>query len=264
MYDAEERMNDEAETIQTELNSHANMIVIRKHCHILARTGRHVDVNPFMPAYKALKAPIVDAAIQYDCPYDRKLYILIIRRAIYIPSMMNKLVLPFVLREVGIVVNEKAKIHTANPTNDDHVITFKETGFQIPLTLWGVFSYFAIVKPTEETLHEGNDVYILPPETWYPHLNAYAHNEDSMVDWEGNICAPKDWKTKLVFDDIPNNGQVQSTSILATGAKAIDDKCETTHHEENEEHSTIFPQHTTNVFSLTMTNDPMWMSKMME
>ena len=172
MYDAEEMMNDESKTIWTELDSHANMVVVGKHCHILAKTGRHVNVNPFMPTYKALKAPIVDAAIQYDCPYDGKLYILIIRGAIHVPSMTNNLVLPFVLREVGIVVNDKAKIQTVNPTNDDHVIIFKETGFWIPLALWRVFSYFATVKPTEETLHEGNDVYILTPETWHPHSNA--------------------------------------------------------------------------------------------
>ena len=72
MYDAEEMMNDKAETIWTELDRHANMVVIGKHCLILAKTGRHVDVNPFTPTYKALKAPIVDTAIQYDCPYDRK------------------------------------------------------------------------------------------------------------------------------------------------------------------------------------------------
>ena len=263
-YNEEETMNDESEMIQTEIDSHANMVVIGKHCHILAETGRHVDVNPFMPAYKALKASIVDAAIQYDCPNDRKSYILIIRGAIYVPSMTNNLVPPFVLREVGIVVNDKAKIHTVDPRNDNHVIIFKETGFWIRLTLWGVFSYFATVKPTEETLCEGNDVYILTPVIWHPHSNAYAHNEDSMVDWEGNIHALKDRKTKLVFDDIPNVRQVQSTSILAKEAKAIDDKCETTHHEENEEHSIVFPQHTTNVFSLTMINDPMWMTKMME
>ena len=173
-------------------------------------------------------------------------------------------VLPFVLREAGIVVNDKAKIHTVNPMKDVYENIFKETGFWIPLTLWGVFSYFATVKPTEETVHEGNDVFILTPETWHPHLNAYAHNEDSMVDWEGNICAPKDRETKLVFYNIPDDGHVQSTSILATEAKGIDDKCETTHCEENEEHSTIFPQHTTNVFSLTTINDPMLMTKMME
>ena len=75
---------------------------------------------------------------------------------------------------------------------------------------------------------------------------------------------PKRQENKLVFDDIPDDGQVQSTSISATEAKAIDDKCETTHHEENEEHSAIFPQHTANMFSLTMINDPTWMFKMME
>ena len=207
-YNAEEMINDEADMIWAELDGHANMVVIEKHCHILAKTGRHVYANPFMPTYKALKAPIVDAAIQYDCPYDGKSYILIIRGAIYIPSMTNNLVLPFVLREVGIVVNHKAKIHTVDPTNDNHVIIFKETGLWIPLTLWGVFSYFATVKPTEETLCEGNDVYILTPETWHPHLNAYAHNEESMVYWEGNIHAPKDRNTKLVFDNIPDDGQV--------------------------------------------------------
>ena len=148
MYNAEDMMNDKSEMIWTELNSHANMVVIGKHCHILAKTGRHVDVNPFTPTYKALKAPTVDAAIQYDCPYGRKLHILVIRGAIHVPSMTNNLVLPFVLREVGIVVNDKAKIHTVDPTNDDHVIIFKETGSQIPLSLWGVFSYFVRVKPT--------------------------------------------------------------------------------------------------------------------
>ena len=122
-------------------------------------------MNPFTHTNKALKAPIVDAAIQYDCPYDGKSYILIIRGAIHILSMTNNLVLPFVLREEGIVVNDKAKIHTADPMNDYHVIVFKKTGFWIPLALWGVFSYFATVKPTEETLCAGNDVYIQTPVT---------------------------------------------------------------------------------------------------
>ena len=152
----EYQLPNESEMIQTELDSHANMVVTGKHWRILARTGRHVDVNPFTPAYKALKVP--DAAIQYDCPYDGKLYILVIRGAIHVLSMTNNIVLPFVLREVGIVVNDKARIHTVDPTNDADVIIFKETGSRIPLALWGVFSYFATVKPTEETLCEGNDV----------------------------------------------------------------------------------------------------------
>ena len=231
-YGAEEMMNDKSKMIWTELNSHANMVVIGKHCHVLAKTGRHVNMNPFTPTYKALRAPIVDAATQYDCPYDGKSYILIIRGAIYILSMTKNLVLPFVLRKAGIVINDKAKIHAANPTNDDHVIIFKETGFWIPLTLWGVFSYFATMKPTEETLCEGNDVYILTPEMWHPHLNAYAHNEDSMGDSEGNIHTLKDRKTKLVLMIYLMMDKFNPQVYWQQRQKQL----KTTHHEENEEH----------------------------
>ena len=172
-------MNDKAEMIQTELDSHANMVIVGKHCHILAKTGRHVDMNPFTPAYKALKAPIVYTAIQYDCPYEGKSYILIITGAIYIPSMTNNWVPPFVLREVGIVVNDKAKINTADPTNDDHA------------PLQGDWLSDSICSLGSILLScEGNDVYILTSETWHPHSNAYVHSKGSMVDWEGNICAP--------------------------------------------------------------------------
>ena len=57
MYDAEEMRNGKAKMIWTELDSHANMVVIGKHCHILAKTGRHVYLNSFTPAYKHSKPP---------------------------------------------------------------------------------------------------------------------------------------------------------------------------------------------------------------
>ena len=44
------------------LDSHANMAVIGKHAYILAETGKMVEVNPFTPTYKPIKAPIVGAA----------------------------------------------------------------------------------------------------------------------------------------------------------------------------------------------------------
>ena len=37
-----------------------------------------------------------------------------------------------VLREAGITVNDKAKIHMMNPMAEDHAITFPKTGFRIP------------------------------------------------------------------------------------------------------------------------------------
>ena len=85
------------EESRSELDSHANMAVIGKHAYILTETGKMVEVNPFTPTYKPIKAPIVNAALQYDSPYDGKSYILVVRNALYIPSMCNKLLPPFML-----------------------------------------------------------------------------------------------------------------------------------------------------------------------
>jgi hypothetical protein len=81
---------DETETeSRTELDSHANMPVVGKHAYIIADTGRIADVNPFTPDYTSMQVPIVDAATQYDCPYNGKAYILLIRNALHVLSMNN-------------------------------------------------------------------------------------------------------------------------------------------------------------------------------
>ena len=85
------------EESRTELDSHAYMAVIGKHAYILAETGKMVELNPFTPTYKPIKAPIVDAAMQYDSPYNGKSYILVVRNALHVPSMSNNLLPPFML-----------------------------------------------------------------------------------------------------------------------------------------------------------------------
>ena len=110
----DEEMTDDAKFggTRTELDSHANMAVVGKYVYVL-KTGDTVEVNPFTPKYKAITARVVDAAIRYDCPYEGQSYILIIRNVIHVPSMENNLIPPFLLREAGIIVNDKAKIHVA-------------------------------------------------------------------------------------------------------------------------------------------------------
>ena len=63
---------------RTDLDSHANMAVVGRHAYILSDTGRTADVNAFTPDYESMQVPIVDAAVQYECPYSGTLHVLII------------------------------------------------------------------------------------------------------------------------------------------------------------------------------------------
>ena len=116
------------------------------------------EVNAFTPDYDPMQLSIVDAAIQYDCPYDGQTYILVIQNALHVLSMKNNLIAPFVMREAGIGVYDTPKIQVAEPTTEDHSICFTETGFRIPLSLCAMFSYFLTSKLTALLMKETNDI----------------------------------------------------------------------------------------------------------
>jgi len=199
---------------RSDLDSHANMPVVGKHAYILAELNKSMEVSPFTPTYKPLSIPLVDAAVKYDCPYSGKAYILVIRNALYVPEMDHNLLPPFMLREAGVNVKDTPKIQVNEPTEEDHAITFPETEFRIPLSLWGIFSYFPTTKPTKEDLVEPSDVYMLTPSRWNPHSDAYARNEESMLDWEGNMKQPKD-RVRVVIDDIPEDEAMVSSLLIS-------------------------------------------------
>ena len=157
---------------------------------------------------------LVDAALKYECPYSGEVKILIIRRGLYVPSMTHNLLPPFMLREAGIHINEVPKIHVTSPTEEHHVITFQETNFQIPLTLHGTFSYFSTSKPSAQELEEPEDVHVLTPTTWNPHSDAYVINEESMLDWEGNMKHEKDHEKRVMLEDIPSYDTMISSLAL--------------------------------------------------
>ena len=183
-----------------------------------------MEVSPFSKQYEPIRARLVDAAVQYQCPFSGEEYIFVLRDAIYMPSMDHGLIPPFMLREAGIEVNERAKIHTADPTTKDHAMVFPETGLTIPLSLNGVFSYFPTTKPTQLMLSKPPDVYMLTPTTWNPHSDSYAINEESILDWEGNIKDRRHWEHRVVLDDIPeNDAMVSSLQLHANEEAAIDD-----------------------------------------
>ena len=229
-------MNVEASAINvescTELDSHANMPVVGKHAYIIAETSKKVDVAPFTPDYKPLTVPLVDATVRYDNPYHGKSYILVLWNAPYVTSMENNLIPLFMLREIGVTMNDVPKIHKEDPTVDDHAITFMEMGFWIPLSLWGIFSYSPTSKPTHDDLLNQNEVYILSPATWNPHSNAYATNEEPMLDWEENMQPKKDHQHRIVLDNVEDHiNMVASLQITPLEQEAID-----AHLVEDDEH----------------------------
>ena len=155
MKDYSNEMGTDSEDVgrtRMELDSHANMPVVGQHSYIINYSGQKVNVRPYTPQYWSMEAELVDAALLYECPYEGKSHILIIRNAIHVNSMEHNLIPPFILREAGLQVNERAKIHTDDPTADDHSIIFPTTNFRIPLQLFGVFSYFSTTKPTENDM----------------------------------------------------------------------------------------------------------------
>ena len=110
-----------------------------------------------------------------------------------------------------------------DPTEKDHTITFTETRFRIPLSLWGIFSYFPTTRPTQNDLLDPTDVYMLTPSRWNPHSDVYARNEESMLDWEGNMKELKDREVRFVLHEIPDDEEmVSALHILAEEGATID------------------------------------------
>ena len=211
---------------RTELDSHANMPVVGKNCYVLAETGKSADVSPYTPDYDAMKVPIVDAAVRYDCKFTGQSYALVIRNALYVPAMSNNLIPPFILREAGIQVNDTPKIHLDDPTKLDHAITFKETEFQIPLSLWGTFSCFETSKPSVEFLQQCEEIYLLTPTRFNPHCDTYSHNEDNMLDWEGNIVQGNPDRHILLSQIEENQQMIADVSVSHVESKLVDQRFE--------------------------------------
>jgi hypothetical protein len=210
---------------RTEQDSHANMPIVGRNSCIIADTGRIAEVNPFTPDYNSVQVPIVDSAIQYECPYSGTSYIvLVIRKELHVPSMKNNLLPPFLLREVGLQVCDTPKIQVDTPSVDNHAICFPHSSLRIPLSLWGIFSYFDSSKPTEKHMVESDKVYLLTPTNWNPHDDAaYAENESSMLDWEGNMIESRH-RIKILLSDIQEDTMMAaSVQVSAIESNMIDE-----------------------------------------
>ena len=119
-----------------------------------------------------------------------QVYLLVLRNILYIDSMEDNLIPPFISREAGIIVNERAKIHSEDPTEEDHTIQCRKTGLFITMELRSIFSYFPTRKPDEEDILEGVDVVVTPKGLeWDPYDASYAENESALTNAKEK-CVP--------------------------------------------------------------------------
>ena len=72
-------------------------------------------------------------------PTVEKSYIVLVRNALYLPSMKNNMFPNFLLREEGVTVQDTPKMQFSNPTVEEHSIIFPKTSLQISLSLLGTF-----------------------------------------------------------------------------------------------------------------------------
>ena len=108
---------------RTELDSHANMVVVGQDCTIFDDTGLTCTVNAFTKSAGRLeKVPIVDAVVAYDCPLQAKTFLLLMRNALYVPEIHVNLLPPFIVRETGLQINECPKSQANDPTIDTHAL----------------------------------------------------------------------------------------------------------------------------------------------
>ena len=118
-----EIIQDVNKSSRTELDSHANMPVIGINAYILSKIGETADVAPFTLDYKPISVELVDAALKNECPYSGKIKILIIRRGLYVPSMTNNLLPPFMISSLALCDKEQMFISSHFVDQDEDINT---------------------------------------------------------------------------------------------------------------------------------------------
>ena len=193
------------------------MVVLGSEAFIFESTSRTCNVMPFDPNLGVSNnIPIVDGAIAYECPYTGESVVLILRNALHMPHLKHNIIAPFIMRTAGVSIDDKPKIHCDDPSVDNHCIKFNDSDLRIPLKLHGIFSYFKSRKPTIKELHELPKLFLTPDaDDWNPHTSTFSSNEDSMLDFNGEMADKSRRKNDLyVFEEDENdNPMLASVSV---------------------------------------------------
>jgi len=148
---------------KTELDSHADTIVVGSNFLVMNYTERSCDVSPYSDDYTPVKdVPIVQAATGYTSANGRD-YLLIVNEALYMPNLDHSLLNPNQLRHFNIDVQD-------NPYADEPMsITSQDDGFTACLLSQGTTIYLDTWCPSQQDLERLPKVVLSSPAEWNPH-----------------------------------------------------------------------------------------------
>ena len=88
------KLGSSSTTSRLDLDSHADTPVVGRNSVILSTQNVTVKVNGFTKSLGSKTVPVVDAAVAYAYEFTGKVYLLIIRNALYFEEMDINLIAP--------------------------------------------------------------------------------------------------------------------------------------------------------------------------
>jgi hypothetical protein len=149
---------------KTELDSHADTVVLGSNCVILNYTGRECDVSPYTDTYDAIKGvSIVKGATAWTSNLTGETFILVFNEALWMGDIMeHSLINPNQLRHHGVHVQD-------NPYSATQVhIATEDEEFILPLETDGTIIFFPSRTPTEKELQTCRHILLTSHAEWNP------------------------------------------------------------------------------------------------
>jgi hypothetical protein len=186
---------------RSDLDSHADCCVCGKEVLVLNYFDREVTVTGWDPEGETQSLRIVSAAMGYKIPQAGQNVLLIVHQIIFSPSLNHNMLGTMQMRLHDVIVNERPKFESLNPTKLSHSVSVRgdnvEDVLVIPLELHGMVSCFPTFKPTQLEF-EICDRYELTYESpeYAPSTTTFHEQEVSMMDSWGNIKVLRDFHPK--------------------------------------------------------------------
>jgi hypothetical protein len=162
------------------------MAVLGSNCYVFEETVKTGNVFSYDPKLGSTTSNVVFGCFSYDDPTSGRVILLIVHQGLHMPHLSYSLIPPFQMRENDIIVNDRPKFQTTNPTEDDLcVIASRDdlSTYRFPLSLCGTTSFIDVRKPTDSEIQDNS----LEPfeltyqsQDWEPGTDQFSVMEDHL------------------------------------------------------------------------------------